>query len=73
MFRFLDESRSYGISTSVVAIPKELKRGCGLSVEIPLRQIYNARLLLNSGTYLTFSGIYSIKKVNGKNILQKLG
>ncbi len=72
IFAFIDVARSLGISASVIPVPKELKRGCGLAVEIKANQVFSAYSLVKRANFSTFGGIYSLKRINGKTKLQKI-
>ena len=72
VFGFLNECRKRGMGASAVAMPKELKIGCGLAVQIFSGHAHQALLLINQGYFPTFNGIYSIKKQAGKSSLTRI-
>ena len=72
VFRFVESCTEWGLGAKIVTIPREIKIGCGLSVEIASSSVQTAKNLIRYGGYSSFNGIFIIKRINAKSIVQKL-
>ena len=72
VFAFLEDMRYFHISASMIATPKEIKIGCGLSAKIPDNGINIAKRIIYSGDYPTFHGIFTLKKQGNTSSLTKI-
>lgn len=72
VFEFLNALNQAGIRGKIAPTPKEIKIGCGLSVEVPPNSYYQAYLTVKNGYYPTFKGVYSLTKRQNVKILKRL-
>ena len=71
VFEFLQLCKTSGIRAMLVPIPKEIKIGCALSVQISSMDAHNCYTLIKSGYFPTFNGIFTVKRTGIKSSLIK--
>lgn len=72
VFSFMESAKNAGIGGKVVAVPKEIKIGCGLAVGLSDNYSVAAGSLIRSGDYRTFYGIFKIKRNGFKSSVAKI-
>ena len=64
--------KDFGINSSLTSTPKEAGLACGLSVRVDNGYYYAVRRVLNNVKSKTFVGIFSVKVVNGRNVVKTI-
>lgn len=57
--RFAEKLKNYGVFNAVINTPRNVAKGCGLSVKFPSTNQPQARFILANGNYRTFIGFFS--------------
>lgn len=73
VFEFAENCVLSGLGGKVASTPKELKTGCGFSVVLNDRHVYNALALVRRGYYPTFYGVFRYTKDGARVSVTRLG
>ena len=63
---YAERLASYGVTATMVSVPKEAKIGCGLCVRFDERYFVRARAVLKVGGYSSFRGFYRTEFIGGR-------
>ena len=56
----------YGVDSTTVSAPKDVRIGCGVCVRFDARYFVRANAILKTGRYSSFKGFYRIDYVGGR-------
>ena len=75
-FRSREESAKFnrlllssGIKSTLIPTPKEAGLSCGISVRVGLNNFLAVKTLLNITNFKTFTGVFKVKNLGGKNLV----
>ena len=72
VMQLVELARGYGLQVKAVPIPKEIKIGCGICVEIRFTDANSILRIINKYGLTAFYGIYTIEKVGLRSSLKKI-
>ena len=70
--QLVELARGYGFQVKTVPIPKEIKIGCGICVQIRLTDANSILRIINTYSLTAFYGIFTIEKVGMRSTIKKI-
>ena len=72
VMQLVELARGYGFQVKTMPIPKEIKIGCGICVQISLLDAHKILRIVNSYNLNAFYGIFTIEKVGVRSTLKRI-
>ena len=72
VLQLVELARGYGFQVKAVPIPKEIKIGCGICVQINMSDANSILRIINTYSLTAFYGIFTIEKVGMRSTIKKI-